>query len=52
MVLVTEIGDFRRFGHPGKLMAYLGLVPRELAGFVWALMQESVAEIEAGRRAA
>ena len=29
MVLVTEIGDFRRFEHPGKLMAYLGLVPRE-----------------------
>ena len=27
-------------------------VARELAGFVWALMQESVAEIEAGRRAA
>ncbi|MYH54023.1 MAG: transposase [Gemmatimonadetes bacterium] len=52
MVLVTEIGDVRRFGHPGKLMAYLGLVPRELAGLVWALMQESVAEIEAGRRAA
>ena len=29
MVLVTEIGDFRRFEHPGKLMAYLGLVPSE-----------------------
>ena len=138
MVLVTEIGDFRRFEHPGKLMAYVGLVPsehssggtrrqgsitkagnsrarhvlvqaawtyrfpprrgavlkrrqegqppdaiahswkaqhrlnkvfkrlafrknnriaavavaRELVGFVWALMQESVVEIEAGRRAA
>ena len=138
MVLVTEIGDFRRFEHPGKLMAYVGLVPsehssggsrrqgsitkagnsrvrhvlvqaawsyrfpprrgevlkrrqqgqppaaiahswkaqhrlhkvfkrlafrknnqiaavavaRELAGFVWALMQESVAEIEAGGHAA
>ena len=138
MVLVTEIGDFRRFEHPGKLMAYVGLVPsehssggsrrqgsitkagnsrvrhvlvqaawsyrfpprrgevlkrrqqgqppaaiahswkaqhrlhkvfkrlafrknnqiaavavaRELAGFVWALMHESVAEIEAGGRAA
>ena len=138
MVLVTEIGDFRRFEHPGKLMAYVGLVPsehssggtrrqgsitksgnsrvrhvlvqaawsyrfpprrgvvlkrrqqgqppdaiahswkaqhrlhklfrrlafrknnqiaavavaRELAGFVWALMQDSVVEIEAGRRAA
>ena len=138
MVLVTEIGDFRRFEHPGKLMAYVGLVPsehssggtrrqgsitkagnsrarhvlvqaawtyrfpprrgavlkrrqegqppdaighswkaqhrlhkvfkrlafrknnqiaavavaRELVGFVWALMQESAVEIEAGRRAA
>ena len=138
MVLVTEIGDFRRFEHPGKLMAYVGLVPseyssggtrrqgsitkagnsrarhvlvqaawtyrfpprrgavlkrrqegqppdaiahswkaqhrlhkvfkrlafrknnqiaavavaRELVGFVWALMQESVVETEAGRRAA
>ena len=138
MVRVTEIGDFRRFEHLGKLMAYLGLVPsghssggtrrqgsitkagnsrarhvlvqaawtyrfpprrgavlkrrqegqspdaiahswkaqhrlnkvfkrlafrknnqiaavavaRELVGFVWALMQESVVEIEAGRRAA
>ena len=29
MVLATEIGDFRRFGHPGKLMAYVGLVPSE-----------------------
>ncbi len=29
MVLATEIGDFRRFTHPGKLMAYLGLVPSE-----------------------
>ena len=29
MVLVTEIGDFRRFEHPGKLMAYVGLVPTE-----------------------
>ena len=27
-------------------------VARELAGFVWALMQESVAEIEAGGHAA
>ena len=138
MVLVTEIGDFRRFRHPGKLMAYVGLVPsehssggtrrydsitkagnsrvrhvlvqaawsyrspprrgevlkrrqqdqppdaivhswkaqhrlhkvfkrlafrknsqiaavavaRELAGFVWALMRENVAKIEAGQRAA
>jgi transposase len=29
MVLATEIGDFRRFEHPGKLMAYVGLVPSE-----------------------
>lgn len=29
MVLVTEIGDFRRFQRPGQLMAYLGLVPME-----------------------
>src|SRR5581483_9304593 len=27
--LATEIGDWRRFGHPRKLMAYLGLVPKE-----------------------
>lgn len=27
MVLVTEIGDFRCFEHPGQLMAYVGLVP-------------------------
>ena len=29
MVLVTEIGDFRRFEDPAKLMAYVGLVPTE-----------------------
>ena len=29
MVLVTEIGDIRPFEHPGKLMAYVGLVPSE-----------------------
>ena len=29
MVLVREIGDFRRFEHPCKLMAYVGLVPTE-----------------------
>ncbi|MEA3245620.1 MAG: IS110 family transposase [Gemmatimonadota bacterium] len=29
MVLATEIGDWRRFEHPRKLMAYLGLVPTE-----------------------
>ena len=28
-VLVAEIGDFHRFGHPRQLMAYLGLVPSE-----------------------
>lgn len=27
--LVAEIGDFGRFDHPRKLMAYLGLVPSE-----------------------
>ena len=138
MVLLTEVGDFRRFERPGQFMAYVGLVPsehssggsrrqgsitkagnsrvrhvlvqaawtyrfpprpggvlkrrqegqppdavahswkaqhrlhkvfqrlagrktsqiaavavaRELAGFVWALMQETEVEIEAGRRAA
>ncbi len=29
MVLVTEIGDFRRFERPGQFMAYLGLIPSE-----------------------
>ncbi len=29
LALVAEIGDFRRFESPRKLMAYLGLVPRE-----------------------
>jgi transposase len=29
MVLVSEIGNFKRFDHPKKLMAYLGLVPTE-----------------------
>lgn len=29
MVLLTEIGDARRFGSAPQLMAYLGLVPRE-----------------------
>ena len=29
MVLLTEIQDFRRFGHPRELMAYVGLVPSE-----------------------
>jgi len=29
MVVIAEIGDFRRFKHPKQLMAYLGLVPSE-----------------------
>lgn len=29
MVLVAELGDLRRFGHPNHLMAYLGLIPGE-----------------------
>jgi len=29
MVLVSEIGDFKRFEHPKKLMAYLGVIPSE-----------------------
>jgi transposase len=29
MILVAEIGDFRRFTSPRQLMAWLGLVPRE-----------------------
>ena len=29
MTLVSELGDLRRFDHPRKLMAYLGLVPGE-----------------------
>jgi transposase len=29
MILLAEIGDFRRFQHPRQLMAYLGLVPSE-----------------------
>ena len=29
MVTVSEIGTFSRFAHPGKLMAFLGLVPSE-----------------------
>ncbi len=29
LTLVCELGDIRRFGHPGALMAYLGLVPGE-----------------------
>ena len=27
--LLAEVGDFRRFGHPGELMSYLGLTPSE-----------------------
>ncbi len=29
MVLTAEIGDFRRFDHPCRLMGFLGLVPTE-----------------------
>ncbi len=29
MVLVSEIGDFKRFKHPKQLMSYLGLTPSE-----------------------
>jgi len=29
MILLTELGDFARFEHPRRLMAYLGLVPSE-----------------------
>ena len=29
MVIASELGDLRRFDHPRKLMAYLGLVPSE-----------------------
>jgi transposase len=29
MTLISELGDLRRFQHPRKLMAYLGLVPGE-----------------------
>ena len=29
MILIAEIVDFQRFGHPRELMAYLGLVPSE-----------------------
>lgn len=28
-VVVAELGDLNRFDHPGKLMAYLGLIPSE-----------------------
>ena len=29
MVIISEIGDFKRFKHPKQLMAYLGLIPSE-----------------------
>lgn len=29
LTLLAEIGDFRRFEHPRKLMGYVGLVPNE-----------------------
>ena len=29
-ILLSELGDVRRFAHPCKLMGFLGLVPSEL----------------------
>ena len=29
MILVSELGEVHRFGHPRQVMAYLGLVPTE-----------------------
>jgi len=29
MTLISELGDLRRFDHPRKLMAFIGLVPSE-----------------------
>jgi transposase len=29
MILVSELGEIQRFGHPRQVMAYLGLVPTE-----------------------
>jgi transposase len=29
MILVSELGEVHRFGHPRQVMAYLGLVPSE-----------------------
>ena len=29
MILVSELGEIHRFGHPRQVMAYLGLVPTE-----------------------
>ena len=29
MTIISELGDLRRFDHPRKLMAFLGLVPGE-----------------------
>jgi len=29
MVLTAEVGDYLRFGHPKKLMGFLGMVPKE-----------------------
>src|SRR5437868_3157976 len=40
LALVTEIGDFGRFTTAEQLMAFVGLVPSELAGFVWAIATE------------
>ena len=43
---------FKRLAFRKKNQIAAVAVTRELAGFVWALMQESAVEIEAGRRAA
>ena len=40
VVLVAEVGDFRRFANPRQLMAWLGLVPSE---------QSSGSKVERGR---
>jgi transposase len=29
MILISELGEVHRFGHPRQIMAYLGLVPTE-----------------------
>ena len=43
---------FKRLALRKKSQIAAMAVARELAGFVWALMQDSGVEIEAGRRAA
>ena len=43
---------FKRLAFRKNNQIAAAAVARELAGFVWALMQESAVEIEAGRRTA